>query len=102
MGRKRAPFRLTRQPESERPAAAYPFEAITMADGKLLLYRVDGSLVGEATVKDGDVVFPTSDATWTWVLDARKEPYHELKLEEIRTRADHARKKFVLIAQAEG
>ena len=53
-------------------------------------------------MKDGDVVFPTSDATWTWVLDARKEPYHELKLEEIRTRADHARKKFVLIAQAEG
>jgi hypothetical protein len=73
-----------------------------MADGKLLLYRIDGSLVGEATVKDGDVVFPASDANWTWVLDARKEPYHELKLEEIRTRAEHARKKFVLIAQAEG
>ena len=54
-----------------------------MADGKLLLYRIDGSLVGEATVKDGDVVFPTSDVTWTWVLDARKEPYHELKLEEM-------------------
>lgn len=72
-----------------------------MADGKLLLYRIDGSLVGEATTKDGDVIFPSNDIAWTWVLDARKEPYHELKLEEIRTRADHARKRFVLVAQAE-
>lgn len=72
-----------------------------MAEGKILLYRIDGSLVGEAKVKDGDVVFPSNDVSWTWVLDARKEPYHELKLEEVRTRADHARKLYVLVAEGE-
>ena len=72
-----------------------------MADGKLILFDVHGTKIGEATTKDGDVIFPNSSIAWTWVLDARKEPYHEMKLEEIRHRAEHARKKYVLVEQGE-
>jgi hypothetical protein len=73
-----------------------------MADGKLVVYTVEGTRVGEASVKDGDVLFPDAPhLRWTWVLDARKEPYHEMPLDEVRHRAEHARKKYVLVSEGE-
>ena len=69
------------------------------ADSKLVIYDVHGARLGEATTKDGEVVFPDSKFRWTWVLDARHEPYASLTLPDTLKRAEHARKLYVLRAE---
>jgi len=65
-------------------------------DGKLVLYDLDGNVAGSAGLVEGEVVFADKKFRWTWVLDARHEPYTSLPLKDVLHRADHARKQWVL------
>ncbi len=66
-------------------------------DERMLLYDLQGSLAGEATLVNNEVAFPSDAFRWTWVMDARHAPYSELPLKEVLHRAEHARKKWVLV-----
>lgn len=70
-----------------------------MAEGKLKVYSIDGKEAGEARIEGSDVIFPSSEMRWTWVLDARHEPYTELPLQKILERADAVRKRWVLVSE---
>lgn len=66
-------------------------------DDRMLLYDVSGSVAGEATLVNNEVTFPDAEMRWTWVLDARHAPYNEMELKDVLHRAEHARKKWVLV-----
>lgn len=70
-------------------------------DAKLLIYDIEGNRLGEATVVEGEVVFPDPEMRWVWVLDARHAPYSELPLEDVLHRAEHANKRYVLAGERE-
>ena len=71
-----------------------------VAEGTLKLYTVSNEAAGEARVIQGEVVFPDPRMRWTWVLDARHEPYASMERQELLHRADHVRKLWVLVAEA--
>ncbi|MBU6162757.1 MAG: hypothetical protein KGO50_16700 [Myxococcales bacterium] len=73
---------------------------MSAASGDLAIYTVDGTRVGPVSVKGIDVVFPDPSIKWTWILDARHEPYPALERNEVFRRAKTVRKKYVLIADA--
>ncbi len=68
-------------------------------DGKLVIYDVHGTRVGEATLVEGEVAFPDPEMRWTWVLDARHAPYSDLDLTAVLHRAEHARKQYALVLE---
>ena len=69
-------------------------------DGATLgLYNIDGERVGDARAAGTDVTFPHPDIRWTWVLDARSEPYCYLPMEDVLQRAVDVRKRWVLFAE---
>lgn len=68
------------------------------SDSGLVLLSAEGATVGPATVRGGvDVVFPGDGIRWTWVLDARHEPYASLPIEKVLERARSVRKQYVLV-----
>lgn len=69
------------------------------SEGGLVLYSVTGEKVGAPTLDGRDVVFPSAEMRWTWVLDARHEPYNKLELDEVLKRAAKNRKRWVLRAE---
>lgn len=68
-------------------------------DAKLVLYDIHGAKAGTATLVEGEVIFPDDTFTWVWVMDARHAPYSELPLKDVLHRAEHAHKRWVLIAE---
>ena len=70
------------------------------AESSLVVLNLSGQKVCEATVENGEVSFADPAIRWTWVLDARHEPYDALERDELLHRAEHARKEYVLIAEA--
>lgn len=71
-----------------------------MADGDLKVYSISGEFAGDARLENGDVHFPKSDMRWTWVLDARHEPYASMERKELLHRAEHVRKLWVLVSES--
>ena len=69
-------------------------------ENPLALIDVHGQHVCNATFADGEVSFDDPTIRWTWVLDARHEPYASLERDDVLHRAEHARKLYVLIAEA--
>lgn len=70
------------------------------ADSSLSVLKINGQRVCGATVHNGEVSFEDPAIRWVWVMDARHEPYSELERDELLHRADHARKLYVLVAEA--
>lgn len=69
-------------------------------DGATLgLYNTDGERIGDVHAAGVDVTFPLPDVRWTWVLDARSEPYNELPTDVVLQRAVDVRKRWVLFAE---
>ncbi|MFB6264451.1 MAG: hypothetical protein ABEL76_12635 [Bradymonadaceae bacterium] len=69
-----------------------------MADCDLLVVDTDtGRTIGEAELKDQDVVFPPGVDGWTDVLDARHPPYTSQSLDETCHEAAHVRKPYLLV-----
>lgn len=64
----------------------------------LTVVDVHGQTVCGATLSDGEITFDDPSIRWTWVLDARHEPYASLERDEVLHRAHHARKEYVLFA----
>lgn len=70
------------------------------ADSTLNVLDISGQHVCGATVEDGEVSFSDPTIRWTWVLDARHEPYDALERDDLLHRAEHAGKRYVLVAEA--
>lgn len=69
------------------------------SEGGLVLYSVAGEKMPAPHLNGRDVVFASADIRWTWVLDARHEPYNKLPLEDVLKRAARNRKRYVLRAE---
>jgi len=69
-------------------------------EGRTVLLDLAGAEVGEVTTVDNEVVFPSGDFTWTWVMDARHGVYAEMDEKTLLHRAEHARKRYVLVSRA--
>ena len=69
-------------------------------EGRSVLLDLTGAEVGEVTTVDNEVVFPSGDFTWTWVMDARNGVYAEMDEKTLLHRAEHARKRYVLVSRA--
>lgn len=70
-----------------------------MSDGTLTLYDTSGQRAGSARLENNEVVFPEG-FRWTWVMDARHEPYASMERKELLHRAEHARKQYVLVSES--
>jgi hypothetical protein len=70
------------------------------SETSLALIDVHGQHVCNATFAGGEVTFADPTIRWTWVLDARHEPYASLERDDVLRRAEHARKLYVLITEA--
>ena len=63
----------------------------------LLLYDIQGNKVDKAKVEKGEVVFTNRRRRWVWILDARHEPYKDLPLKMVLSRAAGVRKRYALV-----
>lgn len=68
------------------------------SEGTLVLLGADGTKVGAVEVSGVDVKFPDPSIRWTWVLDARHEPYTGLPIAAVLERARGVRKRYVLVS----
>jgi hypothetical protein len=81
------------------PESSY-LEQPMSSESSLALIDVHGQHVCNATMVDGEVTFADPAIRWTWVLDARHDPYVSLERDDVLHRAEHARKLYVLFGQA--
>ena len=68
-----------------------------MSDGELTLIDTNGQPAGAVTLDGTEVVLPEGMG-WTWIMDERHEPYASMERDELLHRAEHARKRYVLVA----
>jgi hypothetical protein len=69
-------------------------------EGRAVLLDLSGAEVAEVTTVDNEVVFPSDAYSWTWVMDARHGVYAEMDEKTLLHRAEHARKRFVLVTRS--
>jgi hypothetical protein len=61
-----------------------------------LIDTTTGAKLAQATSEGSETTLPDG-YSWTWCLDGRHEPYNELELEEVMSRARVNRKRYLLV-----
>jgi hypothetical protein len=65
-----------------------------------LIDTTTGAKLAQATSEGSETTLPDG-YKWTWCLDGRHEPYNELELEEVMSRARVNRKRYLLVNESQ-